>query len=72
MEPRYVARVFDLVGSPYGVVARTRPSRPAHAYSVDDRDRHALRASIDARKADVMGEVKGEDHALAPMGMEIG
>jgi len=39
---------------------------------VDDWDWNALRAAIDGREADVLGEANGEDHALAPMGVEIG
>jgi len=39
---------------------------------VDDRDWQALRAAVDGREADVMVEAKGKEHALAPMGVEIG
>ena len=41
----------------------------AHAYSVDSRDWQALLGGIDGREADVI--VKGKEHALAPMGVEI-
>ncbi len=44
----------------------------AHAYSVDSRDWQALFGAIGAREADVMVEAKGKEHALAPMGVEIG
>ena len=44
----------------------------AHAYSVDDRDWRALVAALAGREADVMVEAKGKEHALAPMGVEIG
>jgi UV DNA damage endonuclease len=44
----------------------------AHAYSVDPRDWHALLCALDGRETDVMVEAKGKEHALAPMGFEIG
>jgi len=44
----------------------------AHAYSVESRDWHVLLAALDGRDADVMVEAKGKEHALAPMGVEIG
>jgi UV DNA damage endonuclease len=44
----------------------------AHAYYVESRDWHALLAALDGREADVMVEAKGKEHALAPMGVEIG
>ena len=44
----------------------------AHAYSVDPRDWQALLSALDGRETDVMVEAKGKEHALAPMGVEIG
>ena len=44
----------------------------AHAYSVEPRDWEALLSALDGRDADVMVEAKGKEHALAPMGVEIG
>jgi UV DNA damage endonuclease len=44
----------------------------AHAYSVNSRDWKALLAALAGREADVMVEAKGKEHALAPMGVEIG
>jgi UV DNA damage endonuclease len=44
----------------------------AHAYSVDSLDWHALLSALDGRETDVMVEAKGKEHALAPMGVEIG
>ncbi|MDQ4128006.1 MAG: UV DNA damage repair endonuclease UvsE [Actinomycetota bacterium] len=44
----------------------------AHAYSVDPRDWRALRSALDGRETDIMVEAKGKEHALAPMGVEIG
>jgi UV DNA damage endonuclease len=44
----------------------------AHAYSVDLRDWHALLSALDGREADVMVEAKSKEHALVPMGVEIG
>ncbi len=44
----------------------------AHAYSVDSKDWQALFDAIGGREADVMVEAKGKEHALAPMGVEIG
>ncbi len=44
----------------------------AHAYSVDSRDWQTLFGVIGGREADVMVEAKGKEHALAPMGVEIG
>jgi UV DNA damage endonuclease len=44
----------------------------AHAYSVDPLDWHALLCALDGRETDVMVEAKGKEHALAPMGFEIG
>ena len=44
----------------------------AHAYSVDLRDWHALLSALDGRETDVMVEAKGKEHALVPMGVEIG
>lgn len=44
----------------------------AHAYYVESRDWHALLAALDDRAADVMVEAKGKEHALAPLGVEIG
>jgi UV DNA damage endonuclease len=44
----------------------------AHAYSVDSMDWHALLSALDGRETDVMVEAKGKEHALAPMGVEIG
>ena len=44
----------------------------AHAYSVDSVDWHALLSALDGRETDVMVEAKGKEHALAPMGVEIG
>ena len=44
----------------------------AHAYSVDLRDWHALLSALDGREADVMVEAKGKEHALLPMGVDIG
>jgi hypothetical protein len=39
---------------------------------VDLRDWHALLSALDGREADVMVEAKGKEHALVPMGVEIG
>ena len=44
----------------------------AHAYSVDLRDWHALLSALDGRETDVMVEAKGKEHALVPMGVQIG
>ena len=44
----------------------------AHAYSVDLRDWRALLSALDGRETDVMVEAKGKEHALVPMGVEIG
>jgi UV DNA damage endonuclease len=44
----------------------------AHAYSVDLGDWHALVAALDGTEADVMVEAKGKEHALTPLGVEIG
>lgn len=44
----------------------------AHAYSVDPLDWHALLSALDGRETDVMVEAKGKEHALTPMGVEIG
>ena len=44
----------------------------AHAYSVDSRDWQALLDALGGREADVMVEAKGKEHALAPLGVEIG
>ena len=44
----------------------------AHAYSVDSMDWHALLSALVGRETDVMVEAKGKEHALAPMGVEIG
>ncbi len=44
----------------------------AHAYSVDSKDWQALLGALDGRDADVMVEAKGKEHALAPLGVEIG
>ena len=44
----------------------------AHAYSVDSRDWQALLGALGGREADVMVEAKGKEHALVPMGVEIG
>jgi hypothetical protein len=39
---------------------------------VESRDWHVLLAALEGREADVMVEAKGKEHALAPMGVEIG
>ena len=44
----------------------------AHAYSVDGRDWQALLDALGGREADVMIEAKGKEHALVPLGVEIG
>ncbi len=44
----------------------------AHVYSVDLGDWHALVAALDGTEADVMVEAKGKEHALTPLGVEIG
>ena len=44
----------------------------AHAYSVDARDWEVLVEALEGREADVMIEAKGKEHALAPLGVEIG
>jgi hypothetical protein len=71
---RYVASEFDLLGSPDGVAVLQDPVKQAgaHAYSVDSRDRQALLDARNGREADVMVEAKGKEHALVPLGVEIG
>ena len=73
-ELRYVARVFDLLGNPDGVAVLQDPVKQpgAHSYSVDSRDWQTLLGALDGREADVMVEAKGKEHALAPLGVEIG
>jgi UV DNA damage endonuclease len=44
----------------------------AHAYSVESRDWQALLDALGGREADVMVEAKGKEHALVPLGVEIG
>jgi UV DNA damage endonuclease len=44
----------------------------AHAYLVDARDWRSLLSALGDREADVMVEAKGKEHALAPLGVEIG
>ena len=44
----------------------------AHAYSVDARDWKTLVEGLGGREADVMVEAKGKEHALAPLGVDIG
>ena len=44
----------------------------AHAYLVDVRDWQTLVSALGGREADVMIEAKGKEHALAPLGVEIG
>jgi UV DNA damage endonuclease len=44
----------------------------AHAYSVQPEDWQALLSALEARETDVMVEAKGKEHALAPLGVEIG
>jgi UV DNA damage endonuclease len=43
----------------------------AHAYSVDGSDWRPLLGALEGRDADVMVEAKGNEYALAPMGVEI-
>jgi UV DNA damage endonuclease len=44
----------------------------AHAYSVNSADWLALLGALDGTDADVMVEAKGKEHALAPLGLDIG
>jgi len=44
----------------------------AHAYSVNSADWLALLGALDGKDADVMVEAKGKEHALAPLGLDIG
>jgi len=39
---------------------------------VNEKDWRVLRVAIDGREADAMVEAKGKEHALAPMGADIG
>jgi hypothetical protein len=51
-----------------GLLCRLR----LQAYSVDSIDWQALLGAIGGRKADVMVEAKGKEHALSPICLEIG
>jgi len=44
----------------------------AHAYSVESKNGQALLDALDGREANVMVEAKGKEHALVPLGVEIG